>query len=84
MQPEKLYHIYNHANGNENLFKETENYNYFLGQWSKYIEPIANTLAYCLMPNHFHALVLMKRQEEVEATFGKFRTFQKFKVLNHN
>ncbi|MGK0489752.1 MAG: hypothetical protein ACJAXB_002953, partial [Candidatus Endobugula sp.] len=26
MQPEKLYHIYNHANGIENLFREVENY----------------------------------------------------------
>jgi putative transposase len=37
MQPEKLYHIYNHANGIENLFREVENYRYFLRQWEKHI-----------------------------------------------
>ena len=84
MQTEKYYHIYNHANGRDNLFISVENYEYFLRQWTKYINPIANTLAYCLMPNHFHCLVLIKDQEEIEASFGKFRTFQKFKVLNHN
>ena len=81
MQPEKLYHIYNHANGSENLFRETENYLYFLRQWGKYISPITETLAYCLMPNHFHCLVLIKKQEEIEATFGKFETFQKLEYL---
>lgn len=81
MQPEQLYHIYNHANGNENLFRETENYLYFLRQWGKYISPVAETLAYCLMPNHFHCLVLIKKHEEIEATFGKFETFQKLEYL---
>jgi len=77
MQTEKYYHIYNHANGRDNLFISVENYEYFLRQWTKYINPIANTLANCLMPNHFHCLVLIKDQEEIEASFGKFETFQK-------
>lgn len=57
MQPETYYHIYNHANGSENLFRSSENYSFFLQQWTKYIEPIAGTYAYCLMPNHFHVLI---------------------------
>jgi putative transposase len=77
MQPEKLYHIYNHANGIENLFREVENYRYFLRQWEKHIQSIADSLAYCLMPNHFHFLIKVKDQSELEATFGKFETFQK-------
>ncbi|MFT6214847.1 MAG: cysteinyl-tRNA synthetase, partial [Roseivirga sp.] len=77
MQPEKLYHIYNHANGFENLFREVENYRYFLRQWEKHIQSIADSLAYCLMPNHFHFLIKVKDQSELEATFGKFETFQK-------
>jgi len=28
--PETTYHIYTHANGNENLFRREENYYYFL------------------------------------------------------
>jgi len=30
---------------------------YFLNQWAKYIEPVAGTYAYCLLPNHFHFLI---------------------------
>lgn len=77
MQPEKLYHIYNHANGAENLFREVENYRYFLRQWEKHIQPVAYSLAYCLMPNHFHFLIKIREQSELETTFGKFQTFQK-------
>ena len=84
MQPGMFYHIYNHANGSENLFRSDENYRFFLQQWGKYIEPIAETYAYCLMPNHFHFLIKIKDEKEVQAnfkleegTFGKFKTFQK-------
>lgn len=54
------YHIFNHANGNENLFKDPENYRYFLQQYEKHLSPVVDTLAYCLMPNHFHLVVKTK------------------------
>jgi putative transposase len=74
MQPEKLYHIYNHANGAENFFREVESYGYFLRQWEKYIQPIAHSLAYCLMANHFHFLIKVK--EEKELILGGCKTLQ--------
>lgn len=65
MQPETYYHIYNHANGSENLYRSAENYRYFLQQWSKYVEPIASTYCYCLMPNHFHFLIRIRSEKEI-------------------
>lgn len=65
MEAEKIYHIYNHANGHENLFREKDNYRFFLQQWDKYISPIAQTYAYCLMPNHIHFLVQIKNDSEI-------------------
>ncbi|HMR19792.1 MAG TPA: hypothetical protein PKA53_10880 [Sphingobacterium sp.] len=59
------YHIYNHANGTDNLFRSDENYRYFLQQWSRYIKPVAFTYAYCLMPNHFHFLIRTKSEAEI-------------------
>ena len=67
MQAATFYHIYNHANGSENLFRNIENYRYFLHQWNKYIEPIAGTYAYCLMPNHIHFLIRTKNEEDIAA-----------------
>jgi REP element-mobilizing transposase RayT len=59
----KHYHIYNRANGSENLFVEERNYDFFLKRWAYYISPIADTYAWCLMPNHFHFLVKIKEEE---------------------
>lgn len=61
--PETVYHNYNHANGSEDLFRKDENYRYFLQKYSEYIYPIAETYAYCLMPNHFHLMVKVRSEE---------------------
>lgn len=48
-----VYHIYNRGNNGETIFPEERNYGYFLQLYEKYISSIADTFAYCLMPNHF-------------------------------
>jgi len=30
LEPNNIYHIYNHANGKENLFENEENFTFFL------------------------------------------------------
>ena len=65
--PDKIYHIYNHANGKENLFENADNYNYFLKRYQYFIEPIADTFAYCLMPNHLHLMVRIKDIAHLQA-----------------
>ena len=82
LQPDTFYHIYNRANGRENLFDEKQNYHFFLEKYKKYISPIAETWAYCLMPNHFHLLVEIRSEEELKRrrrrkTFPKFETLEK-------
>lgn len=61
----KFYHIYNRGINACNLFKENENYEYFLHLYDKYISPIADTFAWVLMRNHFHLLVRIKTQKEI-------------------
>lgn len=80
LNPNTFYHIYNHANGDDNLFREDKNYTYFLNLFEKHISPIADTFAYCLMPNHFHFLIKVK-EIEVFQTFPKFRTLGKLENL---
>ena len=57
------YHIYNHANGDDNLFREEKNYGFFLKKYHQHIDPIADTVAWCLMKNHFHLLLRIKELE---------------------
>jgi putative transposase len=67
--PNEMYHIYNHANGSENLFVKNENFNYFLKRYAEYINPIAETFAYCLMPNHIHFMVKIANIEGLQLAY---------------
>ncbi len=58
--PGFFYHIYHRGNNRENIFFEEMNYRYFFDLWVKYIIPIAETYAYCLMRNHFHFLIKIR------------------------
>ena len=68
--PGKFYHIYNHAVGGRNLFREPDNYEYFLFLYDKYISPVADTYVWVLMPNHFHLLVRIKENNKDAAVLG--------------
>jgi len=65
LEPGRMYHIWTHANGDDNLFREEQNYIYFIDKYSYHIEPVAETFAYCLMPNHLHLMVRVKKESEV-------------------
>lgn len=82
LQPNSSYHIFNHANGFENIFIEDENYRFFLDKYNQYILPIAETYAYCLLPNHFHLVVRIRRREVLEEVFRNFKSTNFSKVQN--
>lgn len=56
----QYYHVYNRGNNGEDIFIEERNYNYFLEKFKKYILPIADVYAYCLLKNHFHIVLRIK------------------------
>ena len=72
----KYYHVYNRGNNRENIFVEERNYPYFLKLYAHHIEPIAGTFAYCLMRNHFHLLVRIKTEEEIQKTLRVLKTLR--------
>ncbi len=50
------YHIYNRSN--QTVFRTQDNYTYFLKKFKQYISPYVDVLAWCLMSNHFHFMVM--------------------------
>lgn len=54
MVPGEKYHLFNHANGRENIFTEPKNYDFFLQKLALHILPVCKIFSYCMMPNHFH------------------------------
>ncbi len=79
LEPEEFYHVFNHANGSDNIFREDKNYHFFLRLYAAHISDIANTLAYCLMPNHFHFVIRMKPEAELWAFYSKRKRLQSFR-----
>jgi putative transposase len=60
----KIYHIYNMGNSSRQVFFSDENYLYFLLKYRTEVSSHCETLAYCLMPNHFHFLILATEKSE--------------------
>jgi len=59
------YHFYNRGNNRGTIFFEQENYLYFLGGIKKYLLPVVDIVAYCLMPTHYHLMVRVEQTSEV-------------------
>ncbi|MBR2648344.1 MAG: hypothetical protein IKD55_05860 [Sediminibacterium sp.] len=75
--PSQFYHLYNHANGSEDLFREEKNYHFFLEKVGKYLSPYMKIYAYCLMPNHFHLVIRIKEEKELCEMLSKSSSFKK-------
>jgi len=61
--PGLYYHIYNRGNNRLSIFFQPQNYLYFLRNVKRYLVPLANVTAYCLMPTHYHLLLRIKNSE---------------------
>lgn len=89
LESDYIYHIYNRGINGCNLFYEERNYIFFLEKYAKYASPVMDTLAYCLLGNHFHILVHIKSEEErtqlreKPSPKGKYITLEPSRQLGH-
>jgi putative transposase len=77
--PDVYYHFYNRGNNRQAVFFEAANYLYFLRGIKKYVLPVAEVIAYCLMPTHYHILVRVLAQTS-EVSMQVSRAMQKFLI----
>src|SRR3974377_2385016 len=75
LDPGKYYHIFNRGNNGANIFIEERNYTYFMNLYAKYIVPVADTFAYCLLRNHFHVGVRIKEDLSLMHPGQQFSNF---------
>jgi REP element-mobilizing transposase RayT len=61
----QIYHIYARGENREKVFFDERIYPFFLQLCARHIEPVADTYAYCLLPDHFHFLVRIRTEEEI-------------------
>ena len=76
------YHIYNRGNNGIDVFFDSDSYYHFLRLYDKYISPIAETYAWCLLKNHFHILVYLKLDDEIDYSKLEYSTVEKPKILD--
>lgn len=81
LEAEQFYHIYNRAIGKEILFKEEENYSFFLRRFQKYLMPIVDTYSWCLLPNHFHFLIKVKPGKVIKEHFKIMKPTKRYDPL---
>jgi putative transposase len=81
-EKDHIFHVYNQGNNSQTIFFDDENYSFFLRKANTYILPYADILAWCLMPNHFHFMVLVNQVTVAVSKSGangrppyKMRTF---------
>jgi REP element-mobilizing transposase RayT len=60
------YHVYNRTNNKELLFRSDENREFFLQQFSNYLNPFVEVFCYCLLPNHFHFMIRVKSATSIK------------------
>jgi REP element-mobilizing transposase RayT len=78
--PSRLYHVFSRAIGSEKLFREEENYRYFLVKMRQHLSPVCEVWAYCLLPNHFHFLVEVRCEDDIRSSFEKTKKDKPFQV----
>ena len=76
--PGEKYHLLSRAVGNEKLFRNGDNYAFFLARYIKHISPVADTYCYCLLPNHFHCVVKIREEAQLERHFHEVKYNKQF------
>lgn len=82
-KPGYYYHIFNHSNGDENLFREEGNYYFFMKKFTEFIHPISNLFSFCLMLNHFHFFLQIKDEKELNINRNKRSRMDISDLISH-
>lgn len=64
--PGTCYHIFNRGINRAPVFFESKNYSFFLQKYAQYVSPFVETYAYCLLENHYHLLIRVKTESQLE------------------
>jgi REP element-mobilizing transposase RayT len=79
-----FYHVYNRTNNKELLFRNDENFNFFLNKYDYFLKDHLDLVAFCLMPTHFHFLVKVKNDIPISARRHNISDFTLGNVMSES
>ena len=68
--PGHIYHVYNQGNNRQKIFYSDSDYFIFLNLYRRLIEKNCETIAWCLMPNHFHFMIYADERSSIKIKQG--------------
>ena len=68
--PNNIYHIYNQGNDRQTIFFNRNDYLTFLNLYKRLLFPNLSTIAWCLMPNHFHFMAYTDERCDIKIKQG--------------
>ena len=68
LESDSFYHVFNRTNNKEVLFKDSNDYLFFLDRAKRYLSDYFDIYAYCLLGNHFHFLLKTKPVQTILST----------------
>ncbi len=71
--PGAIFHIYNRGVARQRIFYSRDECGLFLALMRSKLDPVADVLSYCLIPNHYHLTLRLKR-EALSKAMQKFMT----------
>jgi putative transposase len=75
VEDEAYYHLFNRGNNNDPIFHQARDYERFLRGMRKALSDYdVDVHAYCLMPNHYHALVRQRPGGSLASAMKSFMT----------
>jgi|ERR1043166_1866504 REP element-mobilizing transposase RayT len=80
LEPGGWYHIYNRGVNGCDIFSRKSEYDLFLEKYDFYLSEFAETIAYCLLKNHFHILIHIRAKLPIKPKTKVYRSDQEFQL----
>ena len=68
--PNNIYHVYNQGNNRQTIFFQRQDYLIFFNLYKRLFSDTVSTIAWCLMPNHFHFMIYADERCEAKIKQG--------------
>ena len=76
--PNEIYQVYNRGNDKQTIFFNDNNYIFFLNKIRKEWKQYCEILCYCLMPDHFHFMLVPNEEACKNIHLGDKLTYKIF------